>query len=154
LRTTRALTESGEPPMKIAVLGTGFVGLTAAACFAESGHEVICIDNDVDRIKALNRGKIPFYEPDLAAMIDRNRQAGRLKFTTGLAAGIAPADLIFLTVEAPQKDDGSLDLSQIEEAGLAVARSLKKRKTVVIMSTVPTGTNSRLTHLMTGVTSI
>src|SRR5579883_2440089 len=97
--------------MKIAIIGTGYVGLVTGTCFAESGNEVTCIDKDVAKIELLQKGGIPIYEPGLTELVQRNRREDRLHFTTDLAAGIGPAQLIFIAVGTPQSHDGSADLS-------------------------------------------
>src|SRR6516164_7815104 len=99
--------------MKIAVIGTGYVGLVTGTCFAESGNEVVCIDKDARKIETLKQGGLPIYEPGLQELVQRNRREGRLVFTTDLANGIAPAQLIFIAVGTPQSQDGSADLSTV-----------------------------------------
>ncbi|WP_083966335.1 UDP-glucose dehydrogenase family protein [Dyella thiooxydans] len=130
--------------MKIALYGTGYVGLVTGACLAEVGNEVTCIDVDVDRIAGLKLGRMPFHEPGLAELVVRNQAAGKLDFTTHAASALAPATVIFIAVGTPPAADGSADLSQV----LAVARSIGKylthRAVVVIKSTVPVGTADRV----------
>src|SRR5262245_18968024 len=99
--------------MKIAVVGTGYVGLVTGTCLAESGNDVTCIDIDQQKIDRLNRGEVPIYEPGLADLVQRNQEAGRLDFTTDLGAAIQPARLIFLAVGTPPAADGSADLSSL-----------------------------------------
>jgi UDPglucose 6-dehydrogenase len=130
--------------MRIAVIGTGYVGLVTGTCFAESGNEVTCVDNDRNKIDTLNAGGIPIYEPGLEELVKRNRREGRLRFTTRLAEGVAPAPLVFLAVGTPQAEDGAADLSTVwavldELAGCVGGPG----KVVVIKSTVPVGTNRR-----------
>ena len=96
--------------MKIAVVGTGYVGLVAGACFAESGNDVICVDNVDAKIRMLQRGKIPIYEPGLEELVRRNRQEGRLTFSTALPRAVREATIIFIAVGTPQGEDGSADL--------------------------------------------
>src|SRR6202050_1972131 len=93
--------------MKIAVIGTGYVGLVTGTCFAESGNEVTCIDKDVRKIEMLQEGRLPIYEPGLLELVQRNRREGRLTFTTDLPQGIAPAQLIFIAVGTPQSAEGA-----------------------------------------------
>lgn len=138
--------------MKIAVVGTGYVGLVSATCFAESGNEVIGIDKDPAKIEILDSGKLPIYEPGLLELVQRNRKEGRLKFTTNFAEGIAPAQLIFLAVGTPQGADGSADLSAVWAVGQAIAQHANGPKIVVIKSTVPVGTNRGLVERMAGKT--
>jgi UDPglucose 6-dehydrogenase len=130
--------------MKIAIIGTGYVGLVTGTCFAESGNEVTCIDKDVRKIDLLNEGGLPIYEPGLLELVRRNRREGRLTFTTDLASGIAPAQLIYIAVGTPQAADGSADLSTLWAVGDALAAHVNGPKIVVIKSTVPVGTNRTL----------
>jgi UDPglucose 6-dehydrogenase len=127
--------------MKISVIGTGYVGLVTGTCFAESGNDVFCVDKDVRKIKMLCDGRLPIYEPGLLELVQRNRREGRLTFTTDLAAGIAPAQLVFIAVGTPQSHDGSADLSTLWDVTDALAAHLNGPKTVVVKSTVPVGTN-------------
>jgi UDPglucose 6-dehydrogenase len=99
--------------MKIAVVGTGYVGLVTGTCFADSGNDVTCIDIDVQKVDRLNRGEVPIYEPGLAEIVLRNRDARRLSFTTDLASAVAEAKLILLAVGTPSAEDGSADLSSL-----------------------------------------
>jgi UDPglucose 6-dehydrogenase len=130
--------------MKIAVIGTGYVGLVTGTCFADCGNEVTCIDKDVRKIERLKRGEIPIYEPGLNELVHRNHRDGRLVFTTDLKEGIAPAQLVFIAVGTPQADDGSADLSTVWAVGDAIADNTNGSKIVVVKSTVPVGTNTRL----------
>lgn len=127
--------------MKIAVIGTGYVGLVTGTCFAESGNEVTCIDKDVRKIDMLKRGQLPIYEPGLMELVQRNRREGRLHFTTDLAGGVGPAQVIFIAVGTPQSADGSADLSTVWAVTDALADAVTAPKIVVIKSTVPVGTN-------------
>ncbi len=140
--------------MKIAVIGTGYVGLVTATCFAESGNDVVGIDKDAGKIETLEAGRLPIYEPGLLELVQRNRREGRLTFTTDLARGIDPARLVFLAVGTPQGADGAADLSSIWAVGEAVAKHLKEPKIVVIKSTVPVGTNRALAERMAVKTSV
>jgi UDPglucose 6-dehydrogenase len=130
--------------MKIAVIGTGYVGLVTGTCFADSGNEVTCIDKDARKIETLREGRLPIYEPGLLELVQRNRREDRLVFTTDLATGIASAQLIFIAVGTPQAADGSADLSTLWAVGDALAVHLNGPKIVVIKSTVPVGTNRAL----------
>jgi UDPglucose 6-dehydrogenase len=127
--------------MKIAVIGTGYVGLVTGTCFADCGNDVTCIDKDARKIDLLNAGGIPIFEPGLSEMVRHNAQAGRLMFTTDLATGIASAQLIFIAVGTPQADDGSADLSTVWAVADELAKHINGPKIVVIKSTVPVGTN-------------
>src|SRR5579859_6999588 len=134
--------------MKIAVIGTGYVGLVTGTCFAESGNEVTGIDKDARKIATLQEGRLPIYEPGLLELVQRNRREGRLAFTTDLAAGIGPAQLIFIAVGTPQAHDGSADLSTLWAVGDGLAAHVNGPKIVVIKSTVPVGTNRALADRM------
>jgi UDPglucose 6-dehydrogenase len=133
--------------MKIAVIGTGYVGLVTSTCFAESGNGVIGIDNDARKIDKLKSGKLPIYEPGLLELVQRNCRDGRLSFTTDLPSAILPAKLIFIAVGTPQSDEGDANLSAVWAVTQAIAETLKanpsaaKGKIVVVKSTVPVGTN-------------
>jgi UDPglucose 6-dehydrogenase len=130
--------------MKIAILGTGYVGLVTGTCLADSGNEVTCIDIDERKIEALNRNEIPIYEPGLEELVERNREAKRLRFTTDVAAGIKPARLVFLAVGTPSRDDGSADLSALWKAVEQIAPHLAANSIVITKSTVPVGTNAKI----------
>jgi UDPglucose 6-dehydrogenase len=128
--------------MKIAVVGTGYVGLVTGTCFAESGNHVTCIDIDKEKIAGLKKGHIPIYEPGLAELVEQNRQAERIDFTTDVAAGIRPAQLVFLGVGTPSAADGSADLSALWRVVDDIAEHLRADAIVVVKSTVPVGTNA------------
>ena len=134
--------------MKIAVIGTGYVGLVQGTCLAESGNDVVCIDKIAAKIEGLKQGKIPIYEPGLAELVHRNHRDGRLKFSTELGPGIADAEIVFIAVGTPQGDDGGADLSGVWAVGRQIAENLNGPKTIVIKSTVPVGTNAELARLM------
>jgi UDPglucose 6-dehydrogenase len=127
--------------MKIAIVGTGYVGLVTGTCFAESGNEVFCIDKDARKIEMLKSGHLPIYEPGLQELVTRNSREGRLSFTTNLPQGIAPAQLVFIAVGTPQSKDGSADLSTVWAVADDIAEHANGPKVVVIKSTVPVGTN-------------
>jgi UDPglucose 6-dehydrogenase len=130
--------------MRIAVIGTGYVGLVTATCFAESGNDVIGMDVNAQKIEILDAGRLPIYEPGLQELVQRNRREGRLNFTTDLARAVAPAQLIFIAVGTPQATDGSADLSNLWTLADALAEQLDEHKRVVIKSTVPVGTNAAM----------
>jgi UDP-glucose 6-dehydrogenase len=132
--------------MKLAIVGTGYVGLVTGTCFAESGNEVTCIDSSAEKIATLQRGGLPIYEPGLLEMVERNRREERLHFTTNLAEGIANAHLVFIAVGTPQRDDGSADLTYIDAVTDELCKVITGPKVVVIKSTVPPGTNRRVTE--------
>jgi UDPglucose 6-dehydrogenase len=126
--------------MKVAVVGTGYVGLVAGTCFADSGNDVIGVDNDVAKVRALRRGKIPIYEPGLSEMVQRNVAVGRLSFTTDLVQAVRKAEIIFLAVGTPPKKDGSADLSAVFAVAETTARAMNGYRVIVTKSTVPVGT--------------
>ncbi len=128
--------------MKIAILGTGYVGLVTGTCLADSGNDVTCIDIDQRKIEALNRNEVPIYEPGLQELVERNREAKRLAFTTDLAACVKPARLIFLAVGTPSRDDGSADLSALWKVVEQISPHLAANAIVITKSTVPVGTNA------------
>ena len=127
--------------MRLAVVGTGYVGLVAGTCFADSGNAVTCLDIDPTKIRALREGKIPIYEPGLSELVVRNAQQGRLHFSTDLPAAVKTADLIYLAVGTPQAEDGAADLTAVFSAASRMAPHLREGAIVVIKSTVPVGTN-------------
>jgi len=128
--------------MRIAVVGTGYVGLVTGTCFAETGNDVTSIDVDADKIARLKAGEVPIYEPGLSELVLRNAEDGRLHFTTDLAAAVKPARLIFLAVGTPSAHDGSADLSSLWKVVDQVAPHLAVEAIVVTKSTVPVGTNA------------
>lgn len=132
--------------MKIAMIGTGYVGLVTGTCFSDSGNNVVCVDINRERVEALCQGKVPIYEPGLTEMVQHNAAAGRLHFTVNAADAVATADLIFLAVGTPSRDDGSADLSYMEAAVDSIARKIRPDAVVVIKSTVPVGTNQAITN--------
>lgn len=137
--------------MKIAVVGTGYVGLVSGTCFADSGNLVTCVDIDERKIEQLNQGNIPIYEPGLSELVLRGVAQGRLHFTTELPKTIKQADLVYLAVGTPQSEDGSADLTALKAVVDNIAPHLTEHAIVVIKSTVPVGTNAmayaRLTEL-------
>ncbi|HEX8539102.1 MAG TPA: 2-dehydropantoate 2-reductase N-terminal domain-containing protein, partial [Cystobacter sp.] len=126
--------------MKIAVIGTGYVGLVAGTCFAESGHEVTCIDVNPRKIQALKRGEVPIYEPGLEELVRRNVAADRLHFTEELAGAVGPAQVVFIAVGTPEGETGRADLQYVLAAAEQVARALRQYTVIVDKSTVPVGT--------------
>ncbi len=130
--------------MKIAVVGTGYVGLVTGTCFAETGNEVVCIDNNADKVKSLKENKLPIYEPDLDVYFERNTKAGRLKFTTNLAEGIDGAKIIFLALPTPPGEDGSADLKYVLGVAEDLGKIIKDYVVVVNKSTVPVGTADKV----------
>jgi UDPglucose 6-dehydrogenase len=140
--------------MKIAVIGTGYVGLVQGTCLAESGNDVVCVDKVVAKIEGLAQGHVPIYEPGLGELVHRNLRDGRLAFSTSLADGIAEAEIVFVAVGTPQGEQGGADLSGVWEVGRQIATNLRSPKTIVIKSTVPVGTNAELARQMAEVTKI
>ena len=126
--------------MNICVIGTGYVGLVTGAVFADLGNDVICVDNDEKKIKGLNKGIMPIYEPGLEEMVSRNFSEQRLTFTTDLEKGVKKSDVIFIAVGTPPKKNGETDLTYVEEAARGIARYIDKYKVIVNKSTVPVGT--------------
>lgn len=130
--------------MKIAVVGTGYVGLVTGTCFAETGNEVVCIDVNAGKVKSLQAGVVPIYEPDLDVYFERNTKAGRLKFTTNLVEGIEGAKIIFLALPTPPGEDGSADLKYVLGVADDLGKIIKDYVVVVNKSTVPVGTADKV----------
>lgn len=126
--------------MKIAVVGTGYVGLVVGACFAETGNHVTCIDKLASKVAGLKRGKMPIYEPGLEEVVNRNAAEGRLSFTTDLASAVHKADVVFIAVGTPMDEDGSADLKHVLGAAREIARAMRGYTVIVDKSTVPVGT--------------
>lgn len=139
--------------MKVSVIGTGYVGLVAAAGFADHGNDVLCADIDEAKIKMLEDGQIPIYEPGLEALVERNVKAGRLKFTTSNADAATHGEVIFMAVGTPSGPDGSANLGYLFEAARQVAEKLDHDVVVVNKSTVPVGTAERVSRIMAEATS-
>jgi UDPglucose 6-dehydrogenase len=135
--------------MRIAMIGTGYVGLVSGACFADFGHHVTCVDKDVAKINALRRGEIPIFEPGLDALVAANVKARRLDFTTDLKDPVAEADAVFIAVGTPsRRGDGHADLSYVYAAAREIAAALKDFTVVVTKSTVPVGTGDEVERLI------
>ena len=134
--------------MKIAVVGTGYVGLVAGACFAESGNDVVCVDKDQAKIRLLRRGRMPIYEPGLEEMVKRNRQENRLTFTTTLARAVREASVVFIAVGTPQGEDGSADLQHVLGVARDIAKAMNGYKVIVNKSTVPVGTSIKVREVV------
>lgn len=126
--------------MKIAVVGSGYVGLVLGACLAETGNDITCIDKDAAKVRQLRRGAMPIYEPGLEEMVRRNRAEGRLEFTTDLTRAVRASDIIFIAVGTPQHEDGSADLTHVLAVAGEIAKALNGYKVIVDKSTVPVGT--------------
>jgi UDPglucose 6-dehydrogenase len=134
--------------MRIAVVGTGYVGLVVGACFAETGNEVVCVDKDAAKIRLLNRGRIPIYEPGLEELVRRNHSEKRLAFTTSLPDAVKRASVVFIAVGTPTGEDGSADLKHVLAAAKEIAQSLGGYTVVVDKSTVPAGTSELVRETM------
>ena len=130
--------------MKIAIIGSGYVGLVTGACFAEVGHAVTCVDNDERKVATLRGGKIPMYEPGLEQLVQRNVSAHRLKFTGSIEEGVDNSQVIFIAVPTPPQADGSVDLTYIERVAREIASVLKEYRVVVDKSTVPVKTGEKV----------
>ena len=130
--------------MKIAIVGTGYVGLVSGACFAEMGLDITCVDTNTEKIDALNRGVIPIYEPGLEELVRRNAQAGRLHFTTDLTTCLDDVEVVFSAVGTPPDEDGSADLRYVLEVARTFGRHIRKYTLLVTKSTVPVGTSQRV----------
>jgi len=136
--------------MKIAVIGTGYVGVVSGTCFAEFGHEVTCIDIDSEKIERLAKGEIPIYEPGLDVLVGKNLEAGRLNFTTDLGLGVPSADVVFIAVGTPasRRGDGYADLTYVYEAARQLAPHLQGYTVIVNKSTVPVGTARQVARIV------
>ncbi len=140
--------------MKLSIVGTGYVGLVAGACFADSGNHVICVDNDANKVKALKKGDVPIYEPGLSEIVSRNAKAGRLEFTTDLADAVRRSSVIFLAVGTPPAHDGSADLSSILNVARTIGRAMDRYRIIVMKSTVPVGTHKKVTDAISSETEM
>ena len=132
--------------MKLTLIGTGYVGLVTGTCFAEVGHQVICVDNDAAKVKLLQSGGIPIYEPGLQELVQKNVAAGRLSFTNNTAEGVEKSDVIFIAVPTPPQPDGSVDMSFIERVARDIAAAMTSYKIVVDKSTVPVKTGEKVSE--------
>ena len=135
--------------MRIVMTGSGYVGLVSGACLADFGHDIVCVDKDVSKVEVLRSGGVPIYEPGLADLIARNVKAGRLTFTTDLAASVAEADVVFIAVGTPaRRGDGHADLSYVYDAAREIASSLRGFTVIVTKSTVPVGTGDEVDRII------
>lgn len=134
--------------MKLAVIGTGYVGLVAGACFADIGNEVICVDIEKEKIDLLNRGEVPIYEPGLAEMLSYNIREGRLFFSTDIRSAVEKSQIIFIAVGTPTLANGSVDMNEVFAAAQSIGNYMNEYKIVVIKSTVPIGTNEMIAKLL------
>jgi UDPglucose 6-dehydrogenase len=140
--------------MHVAVIGSGYVGLVAGACLAETGNDVVCVDKDGEKIARLQRNEIPIYEPGLEPMVKRNQEEGRLTFTTDLPAAVRSARVIFIAVGTPPGEDGSADLQHVLGVAREIGRNMNDAKIVVTKSTVPVGTAEKVRATIRGETSL
>ncbi|MBW8734468.1 MAG: UDP-glucose/GDP-mannose dehydrogenase family protein, partial [Asticcacaulis sp.] len=135
--------------MRVAMIGTGYVGLVSGACFADFGHEVTCIDKDAPKIARLERGEIPIFEPGLEDIVARNAREGRLKFSTESAEAVREADAVFIAVGTPsRRGDGHADLSYVYAAAEEIAGQIEGFTVVITKSTVPVGTGDEIEAIL------
>src|SRR5437868_1027494 len=130
--------------MNVTVVGTGYVGLVSGACLADAGNSVFCLDLDEAKIARLNRGEIPIFEPGLEAIVRRNEAAGRLRFSTDVAASVAHGEVQMIAVGTPPGEDGSADMQYVLAAARAIGRHMTAWKVVATKSTVPVGTADKV----------
>jgi UDPglucose 6-dehydrogenase len=140
--------------VKICVVGVGYVGLVTAACLAEAGNSIVCVDNNEDKIANLKKGVTPIYEPGLTEIVEHNEKLGRLKFTTDLKSGVENSIVIFLAVGTPSAEDGSCDISAIFSAAAGIAETMTEYRIIVTKSTVPVGTYKLVTDLIKSKTQV
>ena len=138
--------------MKIAVIGSGYVGLVAGACLAETGNDVVCADRDEVKVAGLRQGRLPIYEPGLDAIVERNTAAGRLQFTADIGAAVRHGDVVFIAVGTPPGEDGSADLQHVLAVARTIGQHLDRFKVIVTKSTVPVGTASLVRKAILGET--
>lgn len=130
--------------MKVSVIGTGYVGLVTGTCLAETGNEVVCVDIDAEKVRRMQAGEVPIYEPHLDVLFERNISAGRLTFTTSLEDGLDHGDIVFLALPTPEDEDGSADLKYVLGVADDIGRLIKDYKVIVDKSTVPVGTSDKV----------
>ena len=140
--------KKGDIIVKVAIIGSGYVGVVTAAGFAEFGNEVIAVDKDAKRVELLRQGKIPFYEPELEELVARNINGGRLKFTTDFGEAVSDALVVFIAVGTPQGEDGQADTSAVETVARSIARHVDGYKVIVTKSTVPVGTGKKIRSII------
>jgi UDPglucose 6-dehydrogenase len=138
--------------MKLTIVGSGYVGLVAGTCFADSGNDVICVDVDSPKIKALNAGKIPIYEPGLEELVHKNVREKRLSFSTDLTAAVGQSEVVFVAVGTPEGENGDADLKHVLTAAEQIGKALKRYTIIVDKSTVPVGTADRVREVVAKVT--
>ncbi len=140
--------------MHVGIVGTGYVGLVAGAGFADFGNDVVCADVDQSKIDKLNRGEVPIYEPGLDALIERNKRAGRIRFTTSVEEAVRASDVVFCAVGTPPAADGSADLSAVWKVAETFGKTIDRYKVFVDKSTVPVGTADRVREIVSGLTDV
>ena len=140
--------------MRLAVIGSGYVGLVAGTCFADSGNDVICVDSDARKIRTLEEGKIPIYEPGLEELVARNVAAGRLRFSTELAPAVKAAEVVFIAVGTPEGESGEADLTYVLAAARDIARAIERYTIIVDKSTVPVGTAALVRREIEAITAV
>ncbi len=138
--------------MKIAVIGTGYVGLVTGTCLAETGNEVVCVDIDEAKVEKMRNGEVPIYEPHLDVLFERNIKAGRLQFTTSLDEGLEHGEIIFLALPTPEDEDGSADLSYVLNVSEEIGKKIRSYKVIVDKSTVPVGTADKVREVISAQT--
>jgi UDPglucose 6-dehydrogenase len=135
--------------MRVVMIGTGYVGLVSGTCFADFGHDVICVDNDIKKIEGLTRGEMPIYEPGLAELVAANVAQGRLRFTSDLKSSVTAADVVFIAVGTPSRQgDGHADLSYVSAAAKEIASALSRYTVIATKSTVPVGTGDEIDRII------
>ena len=134
--------------MKIIIIGTGYVGLVTGVCLADFGNNIICVDNDKEKIDILNKGQLPIYEPGLKEIIERNMHYKRIEFTTNIKYAVENSEAIFITVGTPEKEDGDADLKYIFEVAKDIASYMNDYKVVVDKSTIPIGTGKKVKEII------
>ena len=140
--------------MKISVIGTGYVGLVTGTCLAETGNEVLCVDIDENKVKQMQQGVVPIYEPHLDVLFERNINAKRLSFSTSLEEGLKHGEIIFLALPTPEDEDGSADLSYVLDVAKNIGKLLTDYKVIVDKSTVPVGTSDKVKNAISNETNI
>ncbi|MBO9099861.1 UDP-glucose/GDP-mannose dehydrogenase family protein, partial [Rhizobium sp. L58/93] len=135
--------------MRITMIGSGYVGLVSGVCFADFGHDIICVDKDEKKIAALRAGEIPIFEPGLESLVAENVRSGRLSFSTEVAESVAASDVVFIAVGTPsRRGDGHADLSYVYAAAREIATHVKGFTVIVTKSTVPVGTGDEVERIM------
>jgi UDPglucose 6-dehydrogenase len=132
--------------MNICIIGSGYVGLVSGACFADLGNDVICVDNDLLKIKKLKRNVVPIYEPGLEELVRRNVREGRLSFSSDIKSAVKKCEVIFIAVSTPARDNGEADLTYVEHVSKEIARSMPSYRLIVEKSTVPVNTGEWVEH--------